>query len=211
MKNLDIVYFEQSSPEWHQARLGIVTASCVADALAKKGTATRASYMSELIAELMTGMSPEIKGAPLEWGKTNEPLARSAYEMSTGRQVEQVGFIYGKGRRVGASPDGLMRELEGGLELKCPYSTKNHIDFLLAEKIKSEYIYQVQFTLWITGAKFWDFGSFDPRMRTQKLKYITIEPDLKLFERFENEVGEFIVDMDNELEKLGVTFDQLKE
>ena len=47
----------QGSPEWHALRLGKVTASRVADVVAKTKTgwgASRANYMAQLIAERLT-------------------------------------------------------------------------------------------------------------------------------------------------------------
>ncbi|MCA0345224.1 MAG: exonuclease, partial [Proteobacteria bacterium] len=48
----------QGTPEWHALRLGKVTASRVADVIAKTKTgpsASRAKYAGELIAERLTG------------------------------------------------------------------------------------------------------------------------------------------------------------
>ena len=51
---------EQGSPEWFAARLGKVTASRVADVIAKTKTgwgASRTNYAAELVAERLTGAS----------------------------------------------------------------------------------------------------------------------------------------------------------
>lgn len=210
-KQLKISSHPQGTAEWKHDRIGMVTASCFDDAIAKKGSAKRATYMNTLIAELLTGEAEDLKAAALEWGKANEHLARTAYELITGHKVDEAGFIFSDNGRMGCSADGLIHDLNKGLELKNPFATNNHVAFLLADKIKPEYIYQVQAGLWITGADTWDFGSHDPRVRSGKIKFVTLEPDLKLFERFENEIGEFLLDMDAELAKLGYTFDQLKE
>ena len=53
---MDIV---QGSAEWKQIRLGKVTASRVADVVAKTKTgwgASRANYLAELLAERLTGV-----------------------------------------------------------------------------------------------------------------------------------------------------------
>ena len=50
----------QGTPEWLAARVGLVTASRIADVLAttKSGpSASRAGYMGELVAERLTGKS----------------------------------------------------------------------------------------------------------------------------------------------------------
>ncbi len=49
---------EQRTEEWYKARLGKVTASKVADVLAKTKTgvsASRANYLSDLVVERLTG------------------------------------------------------------------------------------------------------------------------------------------------------------
>ena len=50
---------EQGTEEWKLARLGKVTASRVSAARAKKGTATRADYIADIITERLTG-SPDV-------------------------------------------------------------------------------------------------------------------------------------------------------
>lgn len=208
MNNLDILNCEQGSDQWRLGRCGVVTASDADCVLAKKGTAKREGYLSEKIAEVATGLIPEIDGPALRWGKEQEQSARSAYEFAKNVEVEQVGFIYGKDRRMGASPDGIVTGKKLGLELKCPFTSKVHIDFLLMDKIKLEYIYQVQFSMFVTGLEQWDFGSYDGRMKKDLIKIHTIERDLGLMDRFENEVGEFVVEMDRGLEKLQLKFGQ---
>ena len=201
---LDIVNFEQGSYEWFQAKLGVPSASNIAKVLAKKGTETRAGYLSELVAQVATGEMPEISAKAMDWGKTQESVARSAYELCENVQVEQVGFIYGHNRRVGCSPDGLVLNIAKGVEIKCPYTSKVHVDFLAMDKIKDEYIKQCQFSLWVTGLETWDFCSFDPRFKKNLLKVHTIQRDQSLMDRFDNEVPEFIKEMDAILERLEI-------
>ena len=129
-------------------------------------------------------------------------MSRSAYELISGNDVEEIGFIYGKDRRIGASPDGLIKNRTQGLELKNPYTSKVHAEFLAMDKMKSEYILQCQFSMYVTGLSQWDFASFDPRFKKNMLKFITIEKDEKTFERFDNELPVFIYEMDLILNKL---------
>jgi putative phage-type endonuclease len=206
MSNLQFVNCEQGSKEWYDSKLGVISASNISCVLAKKGTATRESYISELVAQIATGEMAQIDGPALRWGKENETPARSAYEMVTGFDVEEVGFIYAREKRIGASPDGLTNKRERGLEIKCPFTTKVHIDFLTMDKVKIEYIYQVQFSMYVTGLNVWDFCSFDKRMKKNQIKIIPIERDLKLMERFENEIGDFIIEMDLVLKKIDLSF-----
>lgn len=196
---------EQGSPQWSSARLGVITASEIDCVLAGTSTAKRATYMAELVAEVATGMSAEINAKQLAWGHEHEHAARSAYEFATGNVIQQVGLIYkDETRRTGCSPDGLIKNVPKGLELKCPYSSKTHVGFVASAKIKPEYIKQCQFGMWVTGLPAWDFASYDPRMRNKMLHYVTIVRDDEMMRLFDSAVPDFISDMDKMLSSLGV-------
>lgn len=199
---------EQGSFEWLAARLGVITASNVSKALAKKGSETRNGYMMELVGQIATKEAEELFAKSLEWGKIHEGPARTAYEFTTGEIVEEVGFFYGPGKRTGCSPDGWIKSKAKGLEIKCPITPKVHVDFLVMDKIKPEYVQQIQFGMWVTGAELWDFASFHAKFKAPgtMFKAITIERDPAMMERFDNEINEFIQDMDKVLEKLELVF-----
>ena len=195
---------EQGSSEWLEARLGVISASNVGKVLAKKGTETRHGYMMELIGQIATKEAEEIFAKSLEWGKTHEPVARSIYEFNQNVAVEDVGFFYGPDKRTGCSPDGWITKQAKGLEIKCPITAKVHADFLTMDKIKLDYFYQIQFGMFVTGAELWDFCSYHGKFKAPgtQFKVLTIERDPALMERFANDVGEFIADMDKLLNKL---------
>lgn len=167
---------------------------------------TRETYMAELVAQIGTGYQKQLDGiAALEWGKQNEPGARSAYEFSRGVEITEVPFIFKNDSfRVGISPDGLV---EGGLvEIKCPYESTNYIKFLCADKIKPEWRWQAQFQMFVTGAGFVDFAQYDPRMKSLPIKIVRLEKDQKDQAKFTECVPQFIKDMDKMLEKAGLVF-----
>lgn len=203
---MEALNVKQNTEEWRVAKLGVISASNISCVLAKKGTATRESYISELVAQIATGEMAQIDGPALRWGKENEQSARSAYEMLTGREVNEVGFIYGKDRRMGVSPDGLIKGMPIGVEIKSPFTSKVHVDFLAMDKIKLEYVYQCQFSLYVSKLDCWDFCSFDKRFKKGMLKIHTIERDMGLFERFDNELPIFIEEMDKVLKRLDLSF-----
>ena len=91
------VNLEQGSQEWLLARCGKVTASRVADIMAKTKSgysASRGNYMAELVCERLTGVPTDtFKSAAMEWGTAQEPHARAAYEAAGGVLVEEVGFV----------------------------------------------------------------------------------------------------------------------
>jgi len=202
----EFMVIDQGSEAWKNLKLGVLSGSNISKALAKKGTETRNTYLMELVGQIATRQFDEINAKSLEYGKVNEVAARAAYEFETGHKVQQIGFIYAQSKRLGASPDGIMPTIKKGLELKCPITAKVHADFLCNDKIKPEYIYQVQFSLFVSQYETWDFASFNPSFKTNMLKIVTIEKDPKVFERFENELPEFISDLDTALAKLALNF-----
>ena len=92
---------EQRSPEWFAARLGKVTASRVADVIAKtkSGYSTsRDNYMAQLVCERMTGTQGEsYTNAAMQWGTDQEPLARAAYEAAQDVLVDETGLSFTQG------------------------------------------------------------------------------------------------------------------
>lgn len=65
---------------------------------------------------------------------------------------------------VGCSVDGFFEEdgRTGVLEIKAPKST-NHIKYLQGQVVPDQYRPQCLHNIWVTGAEFADFVSFDPR------------------------------------------------
>jgi hypothetical protein len=85
---------EQGTQEWHQLRLGKVTASRISDVLAKVKSgesASRRNYKMELVVERLTGLKTESYTSPaMQWGIDNEGLARSEYEVRNNVFVEAI-------------------------------------------------------------------------------------------------------------------------
>lgn len=157
----------QGSEEWKAARRGKVTASRIADLMAKTKSgyaASRSNLMAELIVERLTGVSTDCyTNAAMEWGTAHEAEARAAYVFLTGLPVVEVGFIdHPYVPNSGASPDGFVLE-DGLVEIKCPNSA-THIDTLLSGSVPGKYVKQMQWQMACTGRMWNDFVSYDPRM-----------------------------------------------
>jgi putative phage-type endonuclease len=199
---------EQLSPEWFAQRCGKATASRISDIVAKtkSGYSTsRANYMAQLVVERMTNQVAEsYTNAAMEWGTTNEPFARAAYEAKTGVLVDEVGAIdHPTIAMSAASPDGLVGgEGEGNLEIKCP-GTAQHISTLLGEEIAKKYYDQVQWQMACTGRSWTDFVSYDPRMPEGLQLFIKRVPrDDKYIGELEGEVIQFLAEVDDKVNKL---------
>jgi len=197
---------EQRSEEWFAARLGKVTASKVADVIAKTKTgysASRENYMAQLICERMTGQKADsFTNAAMEWGTATEPLARAAYEAFKDVLVDEVGIIeHPFIPMCAASPDGLV-SIDGMLEIKCP-NTATHFDTLLTGKMPNKYMPQVQWQMACANRLWVDFVSFDPRAPEGLQLFVTrIERDDKYILELEAEVNKFLGELDERIEKL---------
>jgi len=196
---------EQRTEEWFSARLGKVTASRVADVLAKiksGESASRKNYKMELVVQRLTGKPQEsFTNAAMEWGTEQESFARMAYEAHTGTFVKEDGFVdHPTIEGFGCSPDGLVGD--GLIEIKCP-NTANHIETVLENKVPSKYIPQMQCQMAVTGAKWCDFVSFDPRVPEDlQLFVVRVERDQEYIDSMEVEVKQFlseVLDLFNQL------------
>lgn len=197
---------EQGTPEWFAARLGNVTASRVADVIAKTKSgysASRENYMAQLICERMTNTVAEsYTNAAMQWGTETEPLARAAYESFADVLVDEVGYIaHPTIERAGASPDGLVGVF-GLIEIKCP-NTATHIDTLISEQVPTKYITQMQWQMSCTGRTWADFVSFDPRLPSGLQMFVKrVEFDAEYVAMLKEEVIKFLAELDAKISKL---------
>lgn len=195
-----MIDFEQGSADWFVIRLGKVTASRVADVVAKTKTgysASRANYAAQLIAERLTGKVEEsYTNSAMQWGTEQEPDARLAYEFRTDFEVEQVAFVgHPTITMSGASPDGLVGA-DGLLEIKCP-NTATHIETLRGQSIPGKYETQMLWQMACTGRQWCDFASYDPRLpETMRLFVRRLPRDDARIAELEAEVRSFLIEID---------------
>ena len=196
---------EQRTDEWFAARIGKVTASRVADVIAKTKSgygAGRANYLADLVVERLTGQKAQgFSNAAMEWGTQTEPQARAAYAAKTGILVEDVGFIdHPTVAMSGASPDGFAEE--GLIEVKCP-NTNTMLEFILDGKPPLKYFTQMQWQMACTGRPWCDFVSFDPRLPERlQLLIVRVPRDDVYIAMLEAEVKKFLAELDDNLNKL---------
>lgn len=121
---------EQGTPEWHAARVGVLTASIAEDAthiLTRASGDKKAGELSATADETCFGVALElVSGEPCkqpfktdatEFGHEQEPEARFAYEARTGQFVDEAGLCTTDDNRVGYSTDGLVGKA-GLIEVK---------------------------------------------------------------------------------------------
>jgi hypothetical protein len=159
---------EQRSPAWFAARVGLMTATDAAAMLSrgKKGEEAKGKVQlrRRLAHESLFGVALEddhYESDYMRRGLAREDAGRELYEVVTGEIVQTVGFLRHATLPIGCSPDGLVGDDEGGLELKCPkWST--HWDYLDDGVLPSEYRAQVTHSLFVSGLPWWDFVSYCP-------------------------------------------------
>ena len=196
----------QGTEAWFAARLGKVTASRVADVIAKTKTgysASRANYMAELIAERLSGARSEgFTNAAMQWGTDKEPDARAAYCFMRDVDVAEVGFIdHPTIAMTGASPDGLVGD-DGMLEIKCPL-TATHLDTLLGGIVPDKYVTQMQWQMACAGRQWCDFVSYDPRLPEPMRLFIQRVPrDADWLRATEEDVAAFLAELDAKIDAL---------
>jgi len=167
MTRFTLVDVDQRSPEWIAARLGRLTSSRAADMLAtiKSGqeAASRRNLRVQLVLERLTGRSHEngYASAAMKIGIEREADAIAAYEAITGRVLQRTGFLAHPSLMAGASLDGHCNDFEGIAEIKSPIPA-THLDYLRTGTIPGEYYKQIVHALWITGAQWCDWLSFNP-------------------------------------------------
>lgn len=197
---------DQRTDEWFAARLGKVTASRVADVVAKTKSgysASRENYMADLIVERLTGQkAASFSNAAMEWGTEQEPNARAAYSARTGELVEEVGFLcHPVIEQAGASPDGFVGE--GLIEIKCPANTAIHLEYVLAGKPPEKYVTQMQWQMACTGKAWCDFVSYDPRLPEHlQMLIVRVPRDTARICELEVEVQKFLNELEDKVKKL---------
>lgn len=200
---------EQNTPEWLQMRIGIVTASRVADvqAFLKKGgeSQKRRDYRYEIVTELLTGRSAEHYVTPaMEWGLEQEPLAKAAYEIKLAEEIRDGGFwLHDRISKFGASPDGLIGE-NGLIEVKCP-TTSTHIEWMIAGVLPEDYQPQMLAQMACSGRKWCDFVSFDPRLPKPMQLFV------RRFAADEARIGEMEKDVERFLDEVAETLTLLAQ
>lgn len=206
----------QNSTDWYKARLGHFTGSQVGR-LMKKGrgkdadwSADALSYIKEVASErLINPLVVDIdeyfdeyldltmtSSKMIAWGHDNEDKALKAYSKLTGNKVTKCGSL--PHESVGCfwdSPDGLLLEVDGVAEVKCP-APKTHGLYLMSVhtpasllEIKPEYYWQCIAHMAVTGASFCDWMSYC-KFDTIPLHIIHFERDEEVISRLTQRIEE---------------------
>ena len=179
------------------------------------------TYAREIIAEEMGYIQREIKSYYFDWGNYWAPFAIEHYEKHTGLKVDNSGedekfIVPDWNTNIGCTPDGLIKKLNSGIEVKCPETGGAHVTFLEVsngEELKDicskttsptvKHVYwQIQFSLWITGFKFWHFVSFHPEFKDFNLWIVKIDRNEDDIQLINNRVAELLTVKQKILDKI---------
>lgn len=196
-----------NTAQWLQSRLGCLTASRMADAMAtlKSGKPAEAQVKlaHEILAERLTQAAVAHYVTPaMQWGIDNQSAAVAAYENQRGVLVGgEAFFLHDNIDFFGATPDGLIDNV-GLVEVKCPTSP-TFVRWSLAGEVPAEYKPQMLAQLACTGRRWVDFVAFDPRMPAKQQLFIRrFEPAREEVETIENAAREFLAAVDRMFEAM---------
>lgn len=185
---------KQGTIEWKEARKGYITSSCMYKLMTEPKSKldkdsgnlseTAKGYVLDVIASEVS-LPFELNNDAVTWGKSQEALGRHFYTLRTGNDVTEDGFIVSDIEGYGGSPDGVVLDKNGIIEIKAPFSPSKHLEYCLitaVEDIPSEYYWQMVSNMYVLNKDWCDFISFDPRI--------------------DHEIGLFIYRIEREKEKV---------
>jgi hypothetical protein len=213
MSRFTVIDCEQRDDAWFKARAGRLTGSVAADMMRKTKSgdwaASRKHLRMRLALERITGQPQEraFTTAAVAHGREKEPFAAARYEAEAGCILEPLGFLSMGPIMAGCSLDSFIHGRRGLVEIKCPESA-THYEYLKTRQIVSDYRWQCIHNIWVTGAEFADFVSYDDRF-PEDLQYMCVRLDRNEAEikAYEAEVNRFLAEVAvevNEIHKLRI-------
>lgn len=142
------------------------------------------TYIEEKVAEVLTGNGPEsVFSYSTKWGEDWEPVAAEFYAAKFKCEFDIIAF-QPFGDHAGGSPDRQIKGIKTGIEIKCPYNSKNQVKYLQlvdqydVKKWHADHYWQCMSNLLFMGWESIDLVTFDPRMKEDrhKMARVTIVP-----------------------------------
>ena len=137
----------------------------------------------------------------MQWGIDQEGFARDAFTRKTGMEVDLVGFVKHPVLMCGASPDGVLDGGDGLVEFKCP-TTNTHLQTIM-DGMDPMHMPQLQGQMWMTGAKYVWFASYDPRLPPNMELYLQkVDRDQQFVVMLQEEVCKFLDEINDTIATL---------
>lgn len=172
---------EQRSEAWFKLRTEYPLTASEAQAIGN-GAKGLDTLCWEKVAEKHSKASKDnVSNEHTERGVELEPQARSLYELETGNEVVEAGFITNdKYPLAGISPDGLVdiKGQFGLIEIKC-FDDAKHLRFSVEKEIESKYLWQMQMQMLISERIWCDFVAFNPNFE-KSLVIVRVVRDEKM-------------------------------
>ena len=195
-----IIKFDNEE-DWLKSRLTRITGT--RKIMPKRGNTKMIGYY-ELIAERLA--RPDDGQDPMERGHELEEEAIMKFEEKTKKIVDKSLTIWTRDDNdsISLSPDGMIREENGAVEVKCLSSAK-HIKAFLEQEIPSDYEHQ-KLQYFVVNEKletlYWIF--YDPRFKNNSFFYLTFTREELKFEiseylEFQQETLKEVNDIVNKL------------
>lgn len=142
----------QRTPEWYEARMGMITASDIAQALGAGKFGTQKQLLwKKCMASTEDTFAALANCPPIKWGTMYEDVAQGIYCKRNRVKMHEFGLLsHPTTGHIGASPDGIS-ELGVMLEIKCPYRRE------ITGEVPLQYYYQIQGQLEVCGLEECDF------------------------------------------------------
>lgn len=186
-----VYYFEieQRSAEWYERRKGKFTGTDASMLLVngKNPNGLGAGVITALYekcAELIADYLPQsFDTFAMQQGREREPDAIEAYEERIfPEMVTACGFVE-LGNYCGVSPDGLVGK-DGGIEVKC-LQPPAYLEYIIDRTIDTKHLAQIQWSMFITGRKWWDYIVYNPDFGAYPMDVQRIERNEEMMQVFE--------------------------
>ena len=191
---------EQKSEAWFSLRREHPLSASNSTAIITAGAGLETLCWTAIAERMSSKIVEHYSNKDTERGIELEPQAITIYELETGNEVEEVGFI--TNNKIsdvgGVSPDGIISK-DGMVEVKCPDDVK--FLKLLAEfnetgkiTIEKGYYRQMQMQMMFAERKWNDYVVFNPNF-SPNIIIQRVEPDKEVVEKLKIglAVGETII------------------
>ena len=171
MSDREVKYYygiDQGTDEWHNLRLGVITASVVNAIVTPAGKLSKSEKMREYACEIaaqreLNHVEDSYNGYHMQRGHFEEDLARDIYHDNY-EEVYKCGFVirdFGA-FKIGCSPDGLCGTT-GGIEIKSRVQ-KFQVKTIITGEVPDEYVNQLQTFLLVTKRDWVDYIQYSSGM-----------------------------------------------
>lgn len=176
----------------------------------QKGEAAgRRNLRVQLLLERITGRSHErgYTNQAMQDGVDREADALALYEVLTGNLVSRAGFAVLDGVMAGMSPDGIVGDWEGIVEAKAPLPA-THLEYIRTGVVPGEYLKQIIHGLWVTGAQWCDWLSYNPDFpEPLQSKVVRVERAAVDIAEYEKKATAFLAEVDAEVNAIATMAD----